>query len=266
MSATNDAEASQLFTMFSNQPTTDKYILTRCGGGSRNALTDGERIRRRRIVLYRCVLGRYNRRSAALFFGAAISAKDQFRKQGYLIFASERRVLNVVFNDHLAIQQVLGCTAIEHGTTFHTENQLVIPGDEPTTTLCKQSHHQTRLGCEQVRRLVRMHRISGCHVPFIAPLEDYMTMKLIIDTSLDGLGGPLVVRVFRKQLTVEQARAIKREFGWMGALMLERLLSDELTEDDCELIRCHDDLQGVPDAAQAAIDQLPDSETERLYD
>lgn len=52
-------------------------------------------------------------------------------KQGYLIIASERRVLNVVLNDDLhAIQQVLGCTAIEHGTTFHTEDQLLIPSDK----------------------------------------------------------------------------------------------------------------------------------------
>ena len=57
-----------------------------------------------------------------------------------------------------------------------------------------------------------------------------MTDKLVIDTSLDDLGGPLIMRVFRKQITVEQARAIKQEFGWMGALMLERLLNDELTE------------------------------------
>ena len=52
-------------------------------------------------------------------------------KQGYLILACERRVLNVVFNDDLdAIQQALGCTTIEHGTTFHTEDQLLISGDE----------------------------------------------------------------------------------------------------------------------------------------
>jgi hypothetical protein len=52
-------------------------------------------------------------------------------KQGYLIIASERRVLNVVFSDELdAIQQVLGCAASGHGTTFHTEDQLLITGDE----------------------------------------------------------------------------------------------------------------------------------------
>ena len=74
--------------------------------------------------------GRYNGLSSGIL-SAAISAKDHFMKQGYLVLASERRVLNVVFNDELdAIQQVLGCTAIEHGTTFHTEDQLLITGDE----------------------------------------------------------------------------------------------------------------------------------------
>ena len=48
-------------------------------------------------------------------------------KQGYLVLASERRVLNMSFSDELdAIQQVLGCVAIEHGTTLHTEDQLLI--------------------------------------------------------------------------------------------------------------------------------------------
>ena len=93
-----------------------------------------------------------------------------------------------------------------------------------------------------------------------------MTDKLVIDTSLDDLGGPLIMRVFRKQLTAVQARAIKQEFGWMGALMLERLLNDDLTEDDIELIRSHDDLQAGAEAAQAALDQLQQSDTERLYD
>jgi hypothetical protein len=52
-------------------------------------------------------------------------------KEGYLVLASERRVLNVTFNNELdAIQQVLGCMAIEHGTTLHTEDQLLINGDE----------------------------------------------------------------------------------------------------------------------------------------
>jgi hypothetical protein len=41
-----------------------------------------------------------------------------------------------------------------------------------------------------------------------------MTDKLVIDTSLDDLGGPLIMRVFRKQITVEQARAIK-QVGWV---------------------------------------------------
>jgi hypothetical protein len=130
----------------------------------------------------------------------------------------------------------------------------------------ENDRHRTRLGCEQAQRLVRMHRISVRHKPSIAPQEDCMTEKCVIDTSLNDFAGPLIMRVFSKQLTVEQARAIKQEFGWMGALMLERLLNDELTKADFELIRCHDDLQAVPDAAQVAIDQLSYSETERLYE
>jgi hypothetical protein len=52
-------------------------------------------------------------------------------KLGYLVLASERRVLNINFSDELdAIQQVLGCVTIEHGTTFHTEDQVLITGDE----------------------------------------------------------------------------------------------------------------------------------------
>jgi hypothetical protein len=52
-------------------------------------------------------------------------------KQGYLLLASERRVIQVSFDDELdAIQQVLGCRAIEHGTTFHTEDRLLITGGE----------------------------------------------------------------------------------------------------------------------------------------
>jgi hypothetical protein len=52
-------------------------------------------------------------------------------KQGYLLLSSERRVLNVLFGDELdAVQQVLGCAVIEHGTTLHTEDQLLITADE----------------------------------------------------------------------------------------------------------------------------------------
>jgi hypothetical protein len=74
--------------------------------------------------------GRYNGLSSGAW-PPAISAKDYFMKQGYLVLASERRVLNIMFGDELdAIQQVLGCTAIEHGTTLHTEDQILINGDE----------------------------------------------------------------------------------------------------------------------------------------
>ena len=52
-------------------------------------------------------------------------------KQAYLLLASERRVLNVVLDDDLdAIQRALGYQTIEHGTTFQTEDQLIISGDE----------------------------------------------------------------------------------------------------------------------------------------
>jgi hypothetical protein len=51
--------------------------------------------------------------------------------QGYLVLATERCVINIMFADELdAIQEVLGCTAIRHGTTLHTEDQLLITGDE----------------------------------------------------------------------------------------------------------------------------------------
>ncbi len=52
-------------------------------------------------------------------------------KQAYLVLASERRVLNVVLDDDLdAIQRAIGYQTIEHGTTFQTEDQLIIGGDE----------------------------------------------------------------------------------------------------------------------------------------
>ena len=52
-------------------------------------------------------------------------------KQAYLLLASERRVLNVVLDDDLdAIQRALGYQTIEHGTTFQTEDQLFVGGDE----------------------------------------------------------------------------------------------------------------------------------------
>ena len=52
-------------------------------------------------------------------------------KQAYLLLASERRVLNVVLDDDLdAIQRAIGYQTIEHGTTFQTEDQLIVSGDE----------------------------------------------------------------------------------------------------------------------------------------
>ena len=51
-------------------------------------------------------------------------------KQAYLVLASERRVLNVVLDDDLdAIQQAIGYQTVEHGTTFQTEDQLIIGAD-----------------------------------------------------------------------------------------------------------------------------------------
>jgi hypothetical protein len=66
-------------------------------------------------------------------------------------------------------------------------------------------------------------------------------MPVVADTSLDDLVGPVIMRVFRQQLTVEQARAIEAEFGWMKLLTLRRLLDDQLTEDDIAIIACHKD-------------------------
>ena len=52
-------------------------------------------------------------------------------KQAYLLLASERRVLNVVLDDDPdAIQRAIGYQTIEHGSTFQTEDELIIGGDE----------------------------------------------------------------------------------------------------------------------------------------
>lgn len=48
---------------------------------------------------------------------------------GYLVLASERRVLSVTFDDD-SIHQTIGYSTVEHGTTFATEDQLLINGDE----------------------------------------------------------------------------------------------------------------------------------------
>ena len=48
-------------------------------------------------------------------------------KYGYLILASERRLLNVMLDDESdAIQHTIGCQIVEHGTTFYTEDQLLV--------------------------------------------------------------------------------------------------------------------------------------------
>jgi hypothetical protein len=48
---------------------------------------------------------------------------------GYLVLASERRALSVKFDDD-AIQQTIGRQTVEHGTTFASEDQLLINGNE----------------------------------------------------------------------------------------------------------------------------------------
>jgi hypothetical protein len=59
-------------------------------------------------------------------------------KVGYLVLASERRVLGIALDtDSLAIQQALGCQIIEHGTTFHTEDQLFVSGERTHTLECR---------------------------------------------------------------------------------------------------------------------------------
>ena len=52
-------------------------------------------------------------------------------KQAYLLLAFERRVLNIVLDDDPdAIQRAIGYQTIEHGTTFQTEDQLIVSADE----------------------------------------------------------------------------------------------------------------------------------------
>ena len=59
------------------------------------------------------------------------SESHLYMKQTYLLLASERRTLNVVVDDGPdAIRRALGYQTIEHGTTFQTEDQLIIGGDE----------------------------------------------------------------------------------------------------------------------------------------
>jgi len=48
---------------------------------------------------------------------------------GYHVLAFERRVLSVMFDDD-AIHRAIGCQTVAHGTTLHTEDQLLISGDE----------------------------------------------------------------------------------------------------------------------------------------
>ena len=60
-------------------------------------------------------------------------------KLGYLIFAYERRVLSIALDDDSeAIHHALGCKTVEHGTTFPTENQLLVVGDELDGAPCDE--------------------------------------------------------------------------------------------------------------------------------
>jgi hypothetical protein len=49
---------------------------------------------------------------------------------GYLTLASERRVLIVQFDsdDHYSMEWTIGAATVEHGTTFWTEDQLLVDG------------------------------------------------------------------------------------------------------------------------------------------
>ena len=51
---------------------------------------------------------------------------------GYLVLASERRVIIVQFDggDQHGIERTIGTTTVEHGTTLWTEDQLIIGYDE----------------------------------------------------------------------------------------------------------------------------------------
>ena len=55
---------------------------------------------------------------------------------GYLVLASVRRVLIVEFDsdDHYSIERTIGTATVEHGTTFYSEDQLVIGYDEQNGT------------------------------------------------------------------------------------------------------------------------------------
>ena len=65
------------------------------------------------------------------FASRHLSESHSHMKQAYLLLASERRVLNVVLDDDPdAIQRAIGYQTIEQGTTFQTEDQLVIGRDE----------------------------------------------------------------------------------------------------------------------------------------
>jgi hypothetical protein len=77
----------------------------------------------------------------------AISARHISMPTGYLVFASERRVLRVTFdNEHHAIQQAIGCATVAHGTTLASEDQLLISGKEVAE--------------------IPTHRFFACGVPF----------------------------------------------------------------------------------------------------
>jgi hypothetical protein len=50
---------------------------------------------------------------------------------GYLVVPAERRVLCIALDGQPGkIEHAIGCQIAEHGTTFHTEDQLFVDGDE----------------------------------------------------------------------------------------------------------------------------------------
>jgi hypothetical protein len=50
-------------------------------------------------------------------------------KIGYLVLASERRIIFTKVDDNVDICNAIGCREFCHGTTFITEDQLVVNGD-----------------------------------------------------------------------------------------------------------------------------------------
>jgi hypothetical protein len=109
---------------------------------------------------------------------------------GYLVLASERRVLAVTFdNDLHAIQRTIGCQTIEHGTTFATEDQLIITGDE--------AEHMPK------------HWFNVAGVPF--PLSGVALLIGVNQSDGDTADHPAMsIDEFRTLITVVDSAQVKR--------------------------------------------------------